>query len=130
MELIAVIVGIVTHVEFYKEKSLLIRCDNTNAISWLETQRGSFQSRNESLVCVCLKYLFRILIDNKVYIQLKYIASDDNTYADRLSRYKPRPFQAIQRDQLNWIPKPNPSNVHGIVDKIVDNFVVEFPNSL
>ena len=101
-----------------------------NEISWLETQRASFQSRNESLVCVCLKYLFRILIDNKIYIQLKYISSDDNTYADRLSRYNPRPFHAIQRDQLDWNPKPYPSNVQGFVDKIVDKFIVEFPKSL
>ena len=129
-ELFAVIVAIDINKEKYKNKSLLIRCDNQVAIDWIVTQRAAFTAITERIVNIALKYLFKMLIEYKIYISLKYIDSNDNVYADKLSRLHPYWFKFIQADLLDFKPNPQPTQCKNIVDKILNQYEKEYKTKL
>ena len=117
-ELVAIVIGIDRNKEIYSHKSILIRCDNECALSWIETQRASFDTITEKYVNIILKYLFKILIKYKIYITGKRIKSKDNTYADNLSRLDPYPFKKVQKDIPLWKPNMIAQDVSEIPNKI------------
>ena len=117
-ELIAVVVALELNKDTFKGKLIHIRCDNKCALSWILTQRASFDTILEKYVNIVLKYLYKFLISNKIYITGKYIASDDNTYADALSRLDPYPFAEVQEDIPYWKPNKRPLNPNYIVNNI------------
>lgn len=125
MELLAVVVAIDINKKSYAKKSLLIRCDNEAALNWIVSQRASFGAITEKFVNTCLKYLFRILIDYKIYISAKRIASEDNVFADNLSRLHPEPFHDIQWDLIGYTPNKNPTSTSNTINKILTQFAIE-----
>lgn len=125
-ELIAVVVGIEIHKEYYKNKCILIRCDNESACGWLTSQSAKYTATTEYLVQSILKYLFRLLIKYKIYISVKRISSTDNVYADKLSRLHPFWFNYIQHDLIGWQHKPQPTCTDYIVNKILNQFELDY----
>ena len=125
-ELLAIVVGIDIHKEYYSHKSILIRCDNTSACNWIIKQGAKFNAITEKLVTCILKYLFKILIKYKIYISVKRIESDDNVFADKLSRLDPFWFRYIQYDLLDWKPKQQPTPTSNIINKILSQFAQEY----
>ena len=124
-ELIAVVAAIDIHKDIYQHKSILIRCDNENACNWIITQRAKFTATTNIMVNIILKYLFKLLIKYKIYISVKRIASDDNVYADKLSRLDPFWFKYIQYDLIGWKHKPQPSKTKNIINNILKQFEIE-----
>ena len=117
-ELIAVVIAIAAKKDEYSHKSILIRCDNQVALGWIDSQRASFDTLTEKYVNIILKYLFNILITNKIYITTRRIDTKDNTYADNLSRLHPHPWNKQQKDLPNWKPNSSATDVEHIVEDL------------
>ena len=80
-ELIAAVTLISLIAPQYANQHLLVRVDNTNAISWVD--RGASQRPR---VMRALRWLWRVQATFRVRLSLRYISSEDNGLADSLSR--------------------------------------------
>ena len=94
LELYAVTVGILLWINRFKNRRVIIHCDNQAVVNMLNS--SSSKCRN----CMVLIRLITVesMMQN-VRIYAEYVSSKDNAWADALSRIQIRKFRQLSRDK-------------------------------
>lgn len=85
LELLAVLKGVEHFKEELRNKNILLRCDNSTAVYYVNNMGGQ-----SSLACnEIAKSIWSLCIDIDIWITASFIAGKQNIQADKLSRLKP-----------------------------------------
>lgn len=91
LELLAALKGLEHFIDVFKTKSLVLRCDNSTAMYYINNMGGQ-----SSASCnVIAKDIWRLCLKHKIYITATFIAGVDNHQADALSRLNPNTEMAL-----------------------------------
>ena len=96
LEMEAVMKTIQHFLKQLKDKNVLLRCDNSTVVQYINKQGGT------KSIQLCLKTwdLWHLLIQNRIQLRAAHIAGKSNTLADLLSRTKIRHTEWTLEDQI------------------------------
>ena len=92
LELYAVTIGVLSWMHNYSNKKVILFCDNTSVIHMVNT--GVSTCRNCMLL---LRVITLHCLNFNVKITLKHVPTEQNTYADLLSRLQYKKFRRLAR---------------------------------
>jgi len=93
-EMLAILVGLRTWANYYKDKRILIQCDNSSCVSLLNTGR----CRDNQMLSIA-RNIWMTCAKNNIQLKAVHIQAVDNRIPDILSRWQslPSAFKQLQR---------------------------------
>ena len=94
LELYALTLGILTWGHWHKNRNIVIFCDNQSVIQMVNKVTSSCAN-----CMVLIRFIVLHCMIHNIRIRVKYVKSQDNTFADLLSRMKYKEFRQLSRRQ-------------------------------
>jgi len=107
LEMLAVLKGLVTYKQVFRDKSILVRCDNATAVHYINDMGGLSSNCCDKIA----KDVWSFCLEWNIAIEAAFIAGSDNIRADALSRLNNNTELSLNQDAMAMIV-----NVLGIID--------------
>ena len=95
-ELLALVVLTTALAKHCKNKSIILHCDNSSVVSMIIHEKCNARKASHMAL---IRYFITTMFENRIKFFINHIPGVHNTEADKLSRFKPKPFERLYKMQ-------------------------------